>query len=67
MKVTVGQVYPAGLRRRGRIPIGARILAVVYCLDRSASDAAISFRHTAGRAMVRWKESGKWFDPKVGV
>ena len=60
-----GSGYPAGLAGE-EIPIGARILAVVDCLDALASDRQYRSAIPLERAMDTVKEkSGKWFDPKV--
>jgi diguanylate cyclase (GGDEF)-like protein/putative nucleotidyltransferase with HDIG domain len=60
-----GSGYPAGLAGE-EIPIGARILAVVDCLDALASDRQYRPAIPLDRAMDTVKErSGKWFDPKV--
>ena len=60
-----GSGYPAGLIGE-EIPIGARILAAVDCLDALASDRQYRSAIPLDRAMETVKErSGKWFDPKV--
>ncbi len=60
-----GSGYPAGLTGE-EIPIGARILAVVDCLDALASDRQYRPAMPLDRAMDRVKErSGTWFDPKI--
>jgi len=60
-----GSGYPAGLRGE-EIPIGARILAVVDCLDALASDRQYRQAISLNRAMDSVKErAGSWFDPKV--
>jgi diguanylate cyclase (GGDEF)-like protein/putative nucleotidyltransferase with HDIG domain len=60
-----GSGYPAGLAGE-EIPIGARILAVVDCLDALASDRQYRQAMPLDRAMERVKErSGTWFDPKI--
>ena len=60
-----GSGYPAGLIGE-EIPIGARILSVVDCLDALASDRQYRPAIPLDRAMDTVKEkSGKWFDPKV--
>src|SRR5271169_268008 len=60
-----GSGYPAGLAGE-EIPIGARILAVVDCLDALASDRQYRPAMPLDRAMDRVKErSGTWFDPKI--
>ncbi len=60
-----GSGYPAGLSGEA-IPIGARILAVVDCLDAIASDRQYRQAMPLDRAMDRVKErSGTWFDPKI--
>jgi len=60
-----GSGYPAGLSGED-IPIGARILAAVDCLDALASDRQYRQAIPLDRAMETVKErSGKWFDPKV--
>ncbi len=60
-----GSGYPAGLAGE-EIPIGARILAVVDCLDALASDRQYRQAMPLDRAMDRVKErAGTWFDPKV--
>src|SRR5215469_11639292 len=60
-----GSGYPQGLKGE-QIPIGARILAAVDCLDALASDR--QYRRglplNEGMACVA-RESGKSFDPKV--
>jgi diguanylate cyclase (GGDEF)-like protein/putative nucleotidyltransferase with HDIG domain len=60
-----GSGYPTGLRGEA-IPIGARILSAVDCLDALASDRP--YRNALpleeAMAMVR-AESGKSYDPKV--
>ncbi len=60
-----GSGYPNGLRGE-QIPIGARILAVVDCLDALASDRQYRRALPLAEAMdmVR-KESGRAFDPRV--
>src|SRR6204780_925230 len=61
-----GSGYPAGLSRE-EIPIGARILAVVDCLDALSSDRQYRQAMPLDRAMDRVKErAGSWFDPKIG-
>ncbi len=60
-----GSGYPAGLTGE-EIPIGARILAVVDCLDALASDRQYRQAMPLDRAMDRVKErAGTWFDPKI--
>src|SRR6202166_3708915 len=60
-----GSGYPAGLVGE-EIPIGARILAVVDCLDALASDRQYRPAIPLERAMETVKQkSGTWFDPKV--
>ncbi|MFZ0297249.1 MAG: HD domain-containing phosphohydrolase [Candidatus Sulfotelmatobacter sp.] len=60
-----GSGYPAGLSGE-TIPIGARILAVVDCLDAIASDRQYRQAMPLDRAMDRVKErAGTWFDPKI--
>ncbi len=60
-----GAGYPAGLKGE-EIPIGARILAVVDCLDALASDRQYRRALPLDEAMkVVEKDSGKAFDPKV--
>jgi diguanylate cyclase (GGDEF)-like protein/putative nucleotidyltransferase with HDIG domain len=60
-----GSGYPAGLAGE-EIPMGARILAVVDCLDALASDRQYRSAIPLDRAMDTVKEkAGKWFDPKV--
>jgi diguanylate cyclase (GGDEF)-like protein/putative nucleotidyltransferase with HDIG domain len=60
-----GSGYPAGLTGE-EIPVGARILAVVDCLDALASDRQYRQAMPLDRAMERVKErAGTWFDPKI--
>src|ERR1700731_4449719 len=60
-----GSGYPAGLVGED-IPIGARILAAVDCLDALASDRQYRPAIPLDQAMNTVKEkSGTWFDPKV--
>jgi len=60
-----GSGYPAGLRGE-EIPVGARILAVVDCLDALASDRQYRPAIPLDRAMNTVKERvGTWFDPKI--
>src|SRR6202044_804421 len=60
-----GSGYPAGLIGE-EIPIGARILAVVHCLDALASDRQYRPAIPLDQAMAKVKEkSGTWFDAKV--
>ena len=60
-----GSGYPAGLAGEA-IPIGARILAAVDCLDALASDRQYRKALPLDEAMARVAaESGKSFDPKV--
>jgi diguanylate cyclase (GGDEF)-like protein/putative nucleotidyltransferase with HDIG domain len=60
-----GTGYPAGLTAE-EIPIGARILAAVDCLDALASDRQYRPAIPLDQAMDRVKEkAGTWFDPKV--
>jgi len=48
------------------IPIGARILAAVDCLDAMASHRQYRNALPLGEAMAKVKEkAGKWFDPQV--
>ena len=60
-----GSGYPAGLRGE-EIPMGARILAAIDCLDALASDRqyrkALPLEEAMGAVS---KESGKAFDPRV--
>ena len=60
-----GTGYPDGLRGE-EIPMGARIVAAVDCLDALASDRQYRRALPLDEAM-RWvaEESGKSFDPKV--
>ena len=60
-----GTGYPAGLKEE-KIPIGARVLAAVDCLDALASDRP--FRRALPLADAMQKvvnEAGKSFDPRV--
>ena len=60
-----GSGYPAGLAGED-IPIGARILAAVDCLDALASHRQYRPAIPLDQAMRTVKEkSGIWFDPKV--
>jgi diguanylate cyclase (GGDEF)-like protein/putative nucleotidyltransferase with HDIG domain len=60
-----GSGYPAGLSGE-EIPIGARILSVVDCLDALASDRQYRPAIPLDRALETVKErAGTWFDPKV--
>jgi diguanylate cyclase (GGDEF)-like protein/putative nucleotidyltransferase with HDIG domain len=60
-----GSGYPAGLAGE-EIPVGARILAVVDCLDALASDRQYRQAMPLDLAMDRVKErAGTWFDPKI--
>ena len=60
-----GSGYPAGLAGE-EIPVGARILAVVDCLDALASDRQYRPAMSLDQAMGKVKEkAGTWFDPKV--
>ena len=60
-----GSGYPAGLRGE-EIPIGARILTAVDCLDALASDRQYRRALPLDQAMgVLIKDSGKAFDPRV--
>src|SRR5579872_3401121 len=60
-----GSGYPAGLKGE-EIPIGARILAAVDCLDALASNRQYRRALPLDRAMeIIVSESGKSFDPKV--
>src|SRR5713226_9467989 len=60
-----GSGYPAGLKEE-EIPIGARILAAVDCLDAMASDRQYRRAVPLDEAMARVvDESGKSFDPRV--
>jgi diguanylate cyclase (GGDEF)-like protein/putative nucleotidyltransferase with HDIG domain len=60
-----GSGYPAGLVGE-EIPIGARILSVVDCLDALASDRQYRPAIPLHRAIETVKEqAGTWFDPKV--
>ena len=60
-----GSGYPAGLTGES-IPIGARILAAVDCLDALASDRQYRRALPLNEAMqVVHSESGKAFDPRV--
>jgi putative nucleotidyltransferase with HDIG domain len=60
-----GSGYPSGLRRE-EIPIGARILAAVDCLDALASDRQYRKALPLDEAMARVAaESGISFDPRV--
>jgi diguanylate cyclase (GGDEF)-like protein/putative nucleotidyltransferase with HDIG domain len=60
-----GEGYPDGLKGE-EIPIGARILAVVDCLDALASDRQYRKALPLEEAMRKVAhESGKSFDPKV--
>lgn len=60
-----GSGYPAGLAGE-EIPIGARILAVVDCLDALASDRQYRPAMPLDQAMRHVKErADTWFDPKI--
>ncbi len=60
-----GSGYPAGLSGED-IPIGARILAVVDCLDALASDRQYRPAIPLEQAMRQVKErADTWFDPKI--
>ncbi|MCU1335876.1 MAG: diguanylate cyclase and metal dependent phosphohydrolase [Bryobacterales bacterium] len=60
-----GSGYPSGLKGEA-IPIGARILAVVDCLDALASDRQYRRALPLEEAMkVVRSETGKAFDPRV--
>ncbi len=60
-----GTGYPCGIRGE-EIPIGARILAAVDCLDALASDRQYRRALPLDQAMeVVTTEAGKSFDPKV--
>jgi putative nucleotidyltransferase with HDIG domain len=60
-----GSGYPAGLAGEA-IPIGARILAAVDCLDALASDRQYRKALPLDEAMAKVvADSGKSFDPKV--
>src|SRR5580700_6672136 len=60
-----GSGYPAGLAGE-QIPIGARILAAVDCLDALASDRQYRPAMPLDQAMAKVnKRAGTWFDPKI--
>lgn len=60
-----GKGYPDGLKGED-IPIGARILAAVDCLDALASDRQYRRAYPLDQAMaIVAQESGTSFDPKV--
>ena len=60
-----GSGYPEGLSAEN-IPIGARILAAVDCLDALASHRQYRPALPLSEAMAKVKEkSGAWFDPKI--
>ena len=60
-----GEGYPDGLKGE-EIPIGARILTVVDCLDALASDRQYRKALPLGEAMAEVaKDAGTSFDPKV--
>ena len=60
-----GSGYPDGLSGE-EIPIGARILAAVDCLDAMASHRQYRSALPLGEAMTKVKEkAGAWFDPHV--
>lgn len=60
-----GTGYPAGLSKE-EIPIGARILSAVDCLDALASDRQYRPAIPLDLAMGKVREkSGSWFDPQV--
>jgi diguanylate cyclase (GGDEF)-like protein/putative nucleotidyltransferase with HDIG domain len=60
-----GTGYPEGLSGES-IPMGARILAAVDCLDALASHRQYRPALPLGEAMAKVKEkAGTWFDPQV--
>ena len=60
-----GSGYPEGLSG-DTIPIGARILATVDCLDALASDRQYRPALPLSEAMAKVKDkAGAWFDPKI--
>lgn len=60
-----GSGYPEGLNGEN-IPVGARILAAVDCLDALASDRQYRPALPLVEAMEKVKEkAGAWFDPRV--
>jgi len=60
-----GTGYPEGLAGES-IPIGARILAAVDCLDALASDRQYRPALPLAEAMAKVKEkAGTWFDPSI--
>jgi diguanylate cyclase (GGDEF)-like protein/putative nucleotidyltransferase with HDIG domain len=60
-----GSGYPDGLSGE-EIPVGARILAAVDCLDAMASHRQYRSALPLGEAMAKVKEkAGTWFDPHV--
>jgi diguanylate cyclase (GGDEF)-like protein/putative nucleotidyltransferase with HDIG domain len=60
-----GEGYPDGLKEEA-IPIGARILTVVDCLDALASDRQYRKALPLAEAMAEIaKEAGKSFDPRI--
>jgi diguanylate cyclase (GGDEF)-like protein/putative nucleotidyltransferase with HDIG domain len=60
-----GSGYPAG-QRGEQIPIGARILSTVDCLDALASDRQYRRALPLGKALqIVIDEAGKAFDPRV--
>lgn len=60
-----GTGYPDGLRAE-EIPVGARILAAVDCLDALASDRQYRRALPLNEAMgVLVRDSGKHFDPRI--
>jgi diguanylate cyclase (GGDEF)-like protein/putative nucleotidyltransferase with HDIG domain len=60
-----GSGYPAGLVGEA-IPIGARVLSAVDCLDALASDRQYRKALPLGKAMgMVAEQSGKAFDPKI--
>lgn len=60
-----GSGYPEGLAGES-IPIGARILAAVDCLDALASHRQYRPALPLSEAMAKVREkSGTWFDPKI--
>lgn len=60
-----GSGYPEGLAGEA-IPVGARILAAVDCLDALASHRQYRQALPLSEAMAKVKEkSGTWFDPRV--
>ena len=60
-----GTGYPEGLSAQD-IPIGARILAAVDCLDALASHRQYRQAVPLREAMAKVKEkAGTWFDPQV--